>query len=111
MRGQTFTVSASAGGNAHSPVFGPDHHITPFNIGFGAVVATTAHYTVQHTFQNPLQVSAAALTWFSHEFVLAASANADGNYAFPINGIRVEVSAADEGGVSVTFIQAGVRSV
>lgn len=108
MRGQTVTVSASAGGNSHSGIYIPDRHISPFNIGFGTVIATTAKYTLQHTFQDPLQVTAAALTWFPHEFVVGASANTDGNYAFPVAGIRAEISAANEGGVSVSFIQAGI---
>jgi hypothetical protein len=69
------------------------------------VVATTCKFTIQHTFDNPLQDS--SLTWHSHEFVVAASADIDGNYAFPVGGIRVEASGANEGGVSVTFIQAG----
>lgn len=109
MRPQTFTVSASAGGNSRSAIFIPDPQLNPFNIGFGAVIATTCKFTVLHTFQNPLQVTAAGRTWFPHEFVVGASANIDGNYTFPCAGICVEASAANEGGVSVTFIQAGVR--
>lgn len=107
MRPQTFIVSASAAGNSHSGVFVPDRHLNPFNIGFGAIVATTCKFTVQHTFGDPATVSAGE--WFAHEYVVAASANIDGNYAFPVAGIRVEASAANEGGVAVTFIQAGVR--
>lgn len=107
MRSQTVTVSASAGGNSHSAILIPDRHSNPFNIGFGCVIATTAKFTIQHTFQDPLKD--ATLTWFSHEFVVGASANIDGNYAFPVGGLRVEISAANEGGVSTTFIQAGVR--
>lgn len=106
IRPQVFTVSASAGGNSHSPVFIPDRYQTPFNISFGAVVATTCKFAIQHTFQDPLQTTAAARTWFNHEFITDASANIDGNYAFPVGGIRIRACAADEGGVSVTFIQA-----
>ena len=109
MRPQAFAVSASAGGNSRSSVFVPDIHLNPFNVGFGAVIATTAHFTVLHTFQDPLKTTAAALTWFPHEFVVQSSANIDGNYAFPVGGICVEISAANEGGVTTTFIQAGVR--
>lgn len=109
MRQQTATVSASAGGNSHSQPLILDPHLNPFNVGFGCVVATTCKYTVQHTFQNPLTTTAAALTWFPHEFVVAASANIDGNYAFPIYAVRLEASAANEGGVTGTFIQSGVR--
>jgi hypothetical protein len=108
MRPQTYTVSATAGGSTYSPIFIPDRHITPFNIGFGAVVATTAKFSVQHTFVDPLVASAGALTWLAHEYVADSSASIDGNYAFPVAGIRVVVSAANEGGVSVTFVQAGL---
>lgn len=103
----TITVSASAAGNSHSSIYIPDRHLNPFNVGFGAVIATTAHFTMQHTFQDPLQTSAGGLTWFPHEFVVAASANIDGNYAFPVAGVRLEVSAANEGGVTATLIQSG----
>lgn len=103
---QPYTVSASSAGNSHSPIFVTDRWQTPFNIGFGAVIATTAHFTIQHTFDNPQTVSADKLTWFPHEFVVGASANIDGNYAFPVAAIRIEISAASEGGVTTTFIQA-----
>lgn len=108
MRGQSVTVSASAGGNSRSGIYVPDRHLTPFNIGFGAIVATTAKFTVLHTFDDPLQTTAGAITWFPHEFVVGASANVDGNYAYPVAGICVEISAADEGGVTTKFIQAGI---
>ncbi len=108
---QRYVVSASAGGNSHSGVFIPDRWQTPFNIGFGCVVAGSAHYTVQHTFDNPLAISADQLTWFPHSFVVNSSASKDGNYAFPCAGIRVEISAATvssdvDNSVVVTFIQA-----
>lgn len=108
IRPKTFTVSASSGGNSHSGIFIPDRYQVPFNISIGAVATTTCKFTIQHTFQDPLRTSAGALTWFPHDFIVAASANVDGNYAFPVGGIRVEASAHDTptGGVSVTFIQA-----
>jgi hypothetical protein len=105
----SITVSASAGGNSHSSIFVPDRYQTPFNLSIGAVIATTCTFTVQHCFEDPLATSAGGLTWFPHEFIVAASANIDGNYAFPVGGVRVEASAANEGGVTVTFIQAQGR--
>ncbi len=114
MRGKTFTVSASAAGNSVTGIYIPDRHVSPFNIGFGCVpTATSAIFTVQHTFQDPLQVSAGALQWFNHEFVVNASAaggSIDGNYAFPVGGIRVQIASAANAGVSTTFIQAGIVS-
>lgn len=109
MRGKTYTVSASVAGNSTSGVYIPDRHISPFNIGFGcAPTATSAIFTVQHTFQDPLQVSAGGLTWFNHEFVVNSSAAIDGNYAFPVGGIRVQIASGAACGVSTTFIQAGI---
>ena len=98
------TVNASASGNSHSSVWKTDLHLTPFNIGFGCVVDTTAKFTVQHTFETDVS---AGTKFFPHEFVVQASADIDGNYAFPVTGIRLEVSAANTGGVTGTFIQAG----
>ena len=53
MKPVTVTVSASAGGPSHSAIYVPDRHENPFNISIGADVATTAHFTILHTFQDP----------------------------------------------------------
>lgn len=106
MRRKTFTVNASVGGNSHSGIYVPDVHISPFNVSFGVVVDTTAKFTVQHTFDDVF--NSTPTTWFPHEFVVAASANIDGNYAQPVTGIRLEVSGANSGGATITFIQAGI---
>ena len=49
----------------------------------------------------------ATATWFSHATVVAATANADGNYAFPVRGIRVNLTAGT-GSVVATLLQAGI---
>lgn len=69
----------------------------PFNIGFGVVVSGTVTYTVQHTFNG--------IDYFDHEFVAAATTNQDGNYAFPVAGVRINVTAGT-GTVTLTAIQA-----
>ena len=107
MKPVTVTVSASADGPSHSAIYVPDRHENPFNISIGADVATTAHFTILHTFQDPQRTAAADLVWYPHDLIVAASADIDGNYAYPVAGIRVQCSVASEGGVSVTFIQAG----
>ena len=89
MRVQTYTVSASAAGNSHSSIYVPDSHRTPFNIGFGATIATTAHYTVQHTFQDPLQVSAGALNWLMNDQLQNA---VHGGARITINGCKTWMS-------------------
>ena len=78
---------------------------TPFNVGFGVVVAGTVTYTVQHTFDNPWTTTSPV--WFDHPTVAAEDANADGNYAFPVAAIKVAVTAGT-GTATLTVIQAGI---
>jgi hypothetical protein len=88
-----------------------DQYISPFNVGFGVVVSGTVTYTVQHTFDN---VWAAGYTpasgnWFNHPDVASETANADGNYAFPVTAIRLSV-ASGSGTATITAVQAGIAS-
>lgn len=78
---------------------------TPFNVGFAVVVTGTVTYTVQHTFDNPWTTTSP--TWFDHPTVAGESANADGNYAFPVAAIKVAVTAGT-GTAQLTVIQAGI---
>jgi hypothetical protein len=68
------------------------------------IVTGTVDYTVQHTFDDP---AVGFATWFPHPTIAAQSTNKDGNYAFPVTGIRITVNS---GGGTVTFklIQAGI---
>jgi hypothetical protein len=92
-------VTISKTGVGNSPVATPNTFVSPFNIGFGVVITGTVTYTVQHTFDGT--------NWFNHATVAAAVANADGNYAFPVKQIRVNVSAGT-GSATLTMIQAGI---
>jgi hypothetical protein len=78
---------------------------TPFNVGFCVVVSGDVTYTVQHTFDNPWET--ASPTWFNHPTVLNQTSNADGNYAFPVAGIKVVVTEGT-GTATLTVIQAGI---
>lgn len=102
MRQQTITKTDTGASSALIM----DTYISPFNVGFGAVVTGTATYTVQHTFQNPNDGSVTA-TWFDHPVVDDLTVNADGNYAFPVAAIRLNITAVS-GSVVLTVIQAGL---
>lgn len=78
---------------------------TPFNVGFGVVATGTVTYTIQHTFDN--LGNGGFVTWYPHPTIAAKSDNQDGNYAFPVSGIRVLVTAG-AGTADVTVIQAGI---
>lgn len=77
---------------------------TPFNVGFGVVATGTVTYTIQHTFDN---IGSGFVTWYPHPVIAAKSDNQDGNYAFPVSGIRVLVTDGD-GTADVTVIQSGI---
>ena len=96
------TVSKTGTGSSSSLVM--NTNISPFNVGFGVVATGTVNYTVQHTFDDP---ATGFSTWFSHPTVAGQTANADGNYAFPVTGIKVLVNSGD-GSVTLKLVQAGI---
>lgn len=79
-------------------------NISPFNVGFGVVVTGTVNYTVQHTFDDP---SVGFTTWFDHPSVASESTNQDGNYAFPVTGVKILVNSGG-GTATLNLIQAGI---
>ena len=79
-------------------------NISPVNIGFGVIVTGSATYTVQHTFDDP---ATGFSTWFSHPTVVDETTNQDGNYAFPVTGIKVLVTAG-AGTATLKLVQAGI---
>jgi hypothetical protein len=82
-----------------------DTYISPFNVGFGVVVSSTVDYTVEHTFDNVLTNTSP--TWFAHPTIDGLAVNADGNYAFPVAGIRLTINSGG-GTATLTVIQAGL---
>jgi archaellum component FlaF (FlaF/FlaG flagellin family) len=74
-----------------------------FQIGLGVTVSGSATYTIEHCFDNIL--AGATPTFYSHSTLVAQTANKDGNYAFPITGIRINVTAGT-GTVNLTIVPA-----
>lgn len=96
------TVSKTGVGSSSAIVM--NTNISPFNVGFGVVASGTVNYTVQHTFDDP---AVGFTTWYSHPTVAGEVANADGNYAFPVTGIKVLVNSGS-GSATLNLIQAGI---
>lgn len=96
------TVSKTGVGSSSSLVM--NTNISPFNVGFGVVVSGTVNYTVQHTFDDP---AVGFTTWFSHPTIASETTNQDGNYAFPVTGIKLLVNSGD-GTATLNLIQAGI---
>ena len=93
----------AAGSSATIPL---DTYENPFNVGLGVVVAGTVNYTIQHTFDD-VQDAAVTPVWFSHPSMSSLTANADGNYAFPVRAIKILVNSGS-GTATATIIQAGM---
>ena len=98
-------VVVSQTGTGSSATIGTDLYISPFNVGFGVKVTGSVTYTIQHTFDD-IQTTANP-TWYPHATIVDEDANADGNYAFPVAGVKVLVTAG-EGTATLTLIQAGL---
>ena len=96
--------SVSKTGVGSSSALVMNTNVSPFNVGFGVVVTGTVNYTVQHTFDDP---AIGFTTWFSHPTVASLAANADGNYAFPVTGVKVLVNSG-AGTATLQLIQAGI---
>ena len=96
------TVSKTGIGSSSALVM--NTNVTPFNVGFGVIVSGTVDYTVQHTFDDP---AVGFSTWFSHSTITGETTNQDGNYAFPVTGIKVLVNSGD-GTATLKLVQAGI---
>ena len=101
MRPQVFTQS-NIGTTAWIPL---DYKQSPFNVGFGVVVTGTVTYDIEHTFEDVFSVTSP--TAFKHATLVSQTANKDGNYAFPIRAVRVNVTAGT-GSATLTLLQ-GLR--
>ena len=100
-------TKTGAGASAVSPM---NLNTSPFNVGFAVIVSGTVNYTVQHTFDDvysPL-FDAGTAVWFDHPTIASLGANADGNYAFPVTGIRLLVNSGG-GTARLTLLQAGIQ--
>lgn len=93
-------------GTGSSAVASLDTYRNPFNVGIGVVVSGTVNYTIQHTFDDIFN-SAVTPVWFSHPTLAGLTANADGNYAFPVRAIKILVNSG-AGTATATIVQAGM---
>ena len=86
-----------------------DQYISPFNVGLCVIVDGTVSYTVQHTFDDPFtsDFDPATATWFNHTDLVSQATSQDGNYAFPVTGIRLTVNSG-AGSATLKLIQAGI---
>lgn len=102
MRPTSVTVG-SATTSAWIPV---DYRQENFGIGIGCVISggSTLTYKVQHTFDDIFDPSVTP-TAFDHSTITGKTTNSDGNYAFPVRAVRLNVTAYTNGDVTMTLLQ------
>ena len=75
----------------------------PFSVSLFVDISGTINYSVQHTFANVYATADPAQgTWVAHSSVASKTADADGNYAFPVMGTRVIVNSVT-GGATLAY--------
>jgi len=100
MRPQVIQLS-SATTSAWVPL---DYKQSPFNVGLGLTFSGTATATVEHTFDDVFD-SSVTPTAFSHSTLNGITSKNDGNYAFPVRAIRLNVTSWTSGTVTLTALQ------
>lgn len=93
-----------------------DHFRNPFAVSvMGDITSAAGSFSIQHTFddlQNPtkardeLPYAEGYGQWLNHASIAAKTADTDGNYAFPVEAVRLVVTS---GTVKMTVMQAGPR--
>lgn len=103
-------ITLTQTGTGRSRVHIPDFFRNPFAIGIGCVVTGTVTYNVEHTFDDTQSSNfdPSTATWFQNSGITGATANKDGNYAYPVRGISLNVTAGT-GSVVLYIEQAGTR--
>ncbi len=96
--------SVSKTGTGSSSALVMNTNISPFNVGFGVTVSGNVTYSVQHTFDDP---GVGFTTWYSHPTIASKTDAQDGNYAFPVTGIKLLV-ASGNGTATMSVVQAGI---
>jgi hypothetical protein len=106
---QSITLTRAAAGS--SPVAAVSYFTNPFNVGLGAVLDGTATFTVEYSFEDPMNDGyvAANATWFPVTGLSAVSASTSVALTIPCRAIRLTLAEASTGSVTLYIQQAGTR--
>lgn len=105
-------IRVTVGSQAASSVIPLDMYKDPFNVSIGVSLSAGASltYSVQHTFDdvNAPGFDPTTATWFTNSGLSAKTTSLDGNYAFPVTAVRLNVTTYVSGTATMTVIQAGM---
>jgi archaellum component FlaF (FlaF/FlaG flagellin family) len=107
-------IRVSVSSATTSQVIPLDQYISPFNVSIGVALSAGASltYKIQHTFDDVFSTSfnPATATWFDHATLVSKTASSDGNYAFPVSAIRINVTPYTSGTATLNVMQAGITT-
>ena len=105
-------IRVTVGAQDVSSVVPLDTYQDPFNVSIGVSLSggSTLTYSVQHTFDDVQApgFDPTTATWFTNSGLSAKTTSLDGNYAFPVTAIRLNVTAYTSGTATMTVIQSGM---
>jgi hypothetical protein len=84
----------------------PDYLANPFAVAVGVKVSGSVTYSVQHTFDDVFApgFNPNTASWTDNVNMSGKTTNADSNYAFPVRGIRLNVTGGS-GTATMTVMQ------
>ena len=89
-----------------------DQYISPENVSIGVTLSAGASltYKVQYTYDDVFAstFSPATATWFDHATLTGKTASSDGNFAFPVVAVRLNVTPYTSGTATLNVLQAGL---
>ena len=96
------------------PTFPLNWRQEQFHVSLGVNISGTIDYTVQHTFDrlhpqvnNTADAAPSTFTWWPHASLVTNTADADGNYAFPVTATRLLINSLTAGATIAFHIVQG----
>ena len=107
----TGAITVGTTGEVNTPWIPLNLHQTPFNVGMTIELADspTVTYNVQHTLDDVQDLSVTP-TALNHEDLNSKTTTDDGNYAFPIRAMRLNMTGFTAGTVQFGYAQAGLSN-
>jgi hypothetical protein len=105
------TVEVGTNGVGSTPWALVDPHVTPTMMGLGVTVAGTVNFTVEYTYDDPLnQAPGAFPTPFAFAALAGKTADSDAVLNQTVRAVRLTLNSnTPPGAATLTAIQAGIR--
>lgn len=100
-------ITVGLSGAASSGIFLTNIFAQNFKVGFLCRPTGTLNYTVQSTLDDVNIDDISTIHWLAHDVVASKTTEEDGNYEFPVTGIRVIIGSYTSGSLAIDFIQSG----